>query len=129
LADHFIFAGLVPPAEIPECLAVMDVVVHLSRREGLARALSQALAAARPVVAYDCDGANEICLSGQTGFLIQPGDVAALAARLAQLAADKPLRERLGQHGREFVRAHFAVETMVGKIENLYRELAARERA
>lgn len=129
LADRFIFAGLVPPAEIPGCLAAMDVVAHLSLREGLPRALSQALAVGLPVVAYDCDGASEVCLPDETGFLIEPGDVAALAARLAQLASDKPLRERLGQRGQALVRASFAVETMVNKIAALYRELSTREQA
>jgi glycosyltransferase involved in cell wall biosynthesis len=129
LEKNFIFAGLVPPVEIPDYVGVMDVVAHLSRREGLARALPQALAAARPVVAYDCDGANEVCFSGQTGFLVPAGDVAALAGRLAQLAGDAALRGQLGGRGREFVRENFAVQTMVEKIYALYQELAAAERA
>ncbi len=127
LAGNFIFAGLVPPGEIPKYVGIMDAVVHLSRREGLARALPQALAARRPVVSCDCDGANEVCLPEQTGFLIQPGDVAALAARLAELAGDPALRERLGLRGQDFVRRHFAVETMVESIYNLYRRLAPAE--
>ena len=64
----------------------MDALVHLSLREGLPRALPQALAAAKPVVAYDCDGASEVCLDGQTGFLVQPGDLTGLKNRLLQLA-------------------------------------------
>ncbi|MGO8700176.1 MAG: glycosyltransferase family 4 protein [Limisphaerales bacterium] len=124
LAGKFIFVGMVAPAELPKYVGVMDAVVHLSRREGLARALPQALAAGRPVVACDCDGAKEVCFPERTGFLIQPGDAAALAARLAELAGDATLRERLGQNGREFVRRHFAVETMVAEIAALYRRLA-----
>ena len=62
LGNHFIFAGLIPPHEVPRYVGIMDALVHLSLREGLPRALPQALAAARPVVAYDCDGAREICL-------------------------------------------------------------------
>jgi glycosyltransferase involved in cell wall biosynthesis len=128
LEKNFIFAGLVPPAQIPDYVGVMDVLAHLSRREGLARALPQAMAAGRPVVAYDCDGANEVCFSGQTGFLIPAGGVAALAERLAQLAGDAALREQLGARGREFAREHFAVETMVEKIHALYQELAGAEK-
>ena len=103
----------------------MDALVHLSLREGLPRALPQALAAARPVVAYDCDGAREVCLEGQTGFLIQPGDLAGLKNRLLQLADDAALREKLGRSGRQFVRENFAVENMVDAIYNLYLKLAA----
>ena len=123
LAGKFIFVGMVAPAELPKYVGLMDTMVHLSRREGLARALPQALAAGLPVVACDCDGAKEVCFPGRTGFLIQPGDAAALAARLGELAGDAGLRERLGQNGREFVRRHFAVETMVAEIAALYRRL------
>lgn len=122
---HFIFVGLVPPEEIPRYLGITDFLVHLSRREGLPRALPQALAAGRPVVAYDCDGANEVCLPDQTGFLVRPGDLGTLTNRLMQLAEDPGLRERMGARGREFVRQYFSVETMVEKLCTLYRELAA----
>jgi glycosyltransferase involved in cell wall biosynthesis len=127
LDKNFVFTGLVAPSEIPKYVGVMDVIAHLSRREGLARALSQGLAAGRPVVAYDCDGANEVCLPGKTGFLIAPGDIQGLAERLGQLAGDAALREELGSRGREFVKQNFAVETMVEKIYALYRKLAPKD--
>ena len=106
----------------------MDMLVHLSLREGLARALPQALAAGRPVVAYDCDGANEVCLDNETGFLLHPGDLAGLTERLARLAGDAALRERLGRHGRELVRDRFGVERMVDDLYALYLKLAAGTR-
>ncbi|HZM03217.1 MAG TPA: glycosyltransferase family 4 protein [Candidatus Saccharimonadales bacterium] len=123
LQKHFIFTGLVPPEEIPRYLGIMDLVVHLSRREGLARVLPQALAAGKPVVAYDCDGAGEVCRPDETGFLLRPGDLPALSERVVQLAENAALRHRLGQCGREFVRAHFSVETMVDNIYALYLQL------
>jgi glycosyltransferase involved in cell wall biosynthesis len=125
LEKHFIFTGLVPPAEVPKYTGIMDALTHLSLREGLPRALPQALAAGKPVVAYDCDGAREACLEGQTGFLIQPGDVSGLKNALLQLAGDPLLREKLGRRGREFVQENFAVEKMVHGIYNLYMKLAA----
>jgi glycosyltransferase involved in cell wall biosynthesis len=128
LENHFVFSGLVPPAEVPGLVGIMDVLVHLSLREGLARALPQALAAARPVVAYDCDGAGEVCRDNETGFLLCPGDLSGLRERLARLAADAALRERLGRQGREFVRQHFAVETMVDDLFALYLKLANASR-
>src|SRR5262249_2917293 len=72
--NHFIFAGLIPPSEVPRYVGIMDALIHLSTREGLPRALPQALAAAKPVVAYDCDGAGEVCLENRTGFLLRCGD-------------------------------------------------------
>jgi glycosyltransferase involved in cell wall biosynthesis len=129
LGDHFIFAGLVSPAEMPRYVAVMDALVHLSRREGLPRSLPQALAAARPVVAYDCDGAREICLENETGFLLPPGDLRLLMERLLQLARDGALRERLGRRGQQLVRQWFSVDRMVDELHALYLKLRARSSA
>jgi glycosyltransferase involved in cell wall biosynthesis len=125
LEKHFIFTGLVPPVEVPRYVGIMDALVHLSLREGLPRALPQALAAGKPVVAYDYDGAREICLDGQTGFLIQPRDLTALKTRLLQLAGDPALCKKLGESGSDFVRENFAVEKMVDTIYHLNLKLAA----
>lgn len=123
---HFVFTGLVPPAEVPQLIGIMDALVHLSLREGLPRALPQALAAARPVVAYDCDGAREVCRNDETGFLLAPGDRAGLIARVRQLADDAALRERLGRGGRQLVRDQFSVQRMVDELYALYQRLAAQ---
>jgi glycosyltransferase involved in cell wall biosynthesis len=104
----------------------MDFLVHLSRREGLPRALPQALAAARPVIAYDCDGAKEVCLDGENGFLVPIGDSAKLSARILQLAQNPALRDKLGSAGRKFVRERFSVETMVESLQELYTRLTQR---
>jgi glycosyltransferase involved in cell wall biosynthesis len=125
LRKYFIFTGLVPPADVPKHIGIMDALIHLSRREGLPRALPQALAAGKPVVAYDCDGAREACRNDETGFLIPPGDLGQLAAWISTLADNETLRHRLGRSGQNFVREHFAVEKMVDSIYNLYQKLAA----
>lgn len=120
LHDHFQFTGLVSPARIPELLAAVDILVHASLREGLARALPQALIAGKPVVSYDIDGAREVCITGQTGFLIPPRDVAALAAALTQLAADPSLRQQLGNTGRSRFADQFRHETMTRRVREVY---------
>jgi glycosyltransferase involved in cell wall biosynthesis len=125
LADKVVFTGLVPPGEVPRYVGIMDCLAHLSAREALSRALPQALAAGKPVVSYDFDGADEICLDGETGFLVRTGDTATVTQRLLQLANDAPLRERLGRRGQQFVRENFAVEQMVDSLYALYLKLAA----
>ncbi|MBM3821659.1 MAG: glycosyltransferase family 4 protein [Verrucomicrobia bacterium] len=121
-----VFAGLVRPEEVPGCVAQMDVLAHLSRREGLPRALPQALAAGKPVVAFDVDGAREVCLDGEHGFLLKAGDVRGLSERLVELAEKPELRRRFGEQGRRWVASRFSVETMVDSLEALYRRLAGR---
>src|SRR5262249_51165864 len=123
LENHFVFTGLVAPAKVSRLVGIMDGVVHLSLREGLPRALPQALAAAKPVVAYDCDGAGEVCLDDQTGFLIRPGDRNALTDCILRLAGDRELRERLGRRGQRLVQDRFSVEKMVHELYGLYQRL------
>ena len=125
LEKHVVFAGLVAPTEVPALLGIMDVVVHLSLREGLPRALPQALAAGRPIVAYDADGAKEVCLENETGFLLRAGDLQGLHDRLLRLSQDSPLRERLGHRGQEFVQQRFDVQLMVDRLYQLYLRLGS----
>ena len=122
---NFVFTGLVPPTDIPSLVGVMDCLVHLSRREGLPRALPQAMAAGKPVVAFDCDGAGEVCINGETGVLIAPGDLAELEDCLERLAKDEALRQSLGQAGQAFVKEKFTVDQLVGDQYQLYQRLLA----
>lgn len=128
LVDKVTFTGLVPPGDVPRYVGIMDCLIHLSSREALARALPQALAAGKPVIAYDYDGANEICLDGQTGFLVRSGHENAAAERLLLLARDPELRAKLGAHGRKLVQENFPVEQMVETFYRLYQDLLAQHR-
>ena len=126
LQRNFIFTGLVEPAAVAPLVGIMDILVHLSSREGLARALPQALAAGKPVLAYDCDGAREVCLEGETGFLVQKGDLTTLKQRLFLLSSDSQLRHRLGERGRAFVTERFGIQHMVNALHTLYLDLTQR---
>jgi glycosyltransferase involved in cell wall biosynthesis len=129
LEKHFIFTGLVSPAEVAPLVGIMDAVVHLSRREGLPRALPQALAAGKPIVAYDCDGAGEICLDNETGLLVEPGNLPDLVGRVVALAQDPELRNRFGRRGQLLVSKWFSVEKMVSDLYALYERLLSRRRS
>lgn len=122
---RFIFAGLIPPGEVCRHVAWMDTLVHLSSREGLPRALPQALANGKPVVAFDCDGAGEVCRTGETGFLVPHGDRAGLVNALATLADDPELRHRLGTAGQKWVSERFTIARLVEDQVQLYTRLAA----
>ena len=125
LDEHFKFTGLVPPAAIPELLAAMDIVVHASLREGLARVLPQALIVGRPVVSYDIDGAREVVVSGETGFLLPPRSVDELAVALNALVADSGLRARLAAEGRRRCVERFRHEQMTAQLRALYERILA----
>jgi glycosyltransferase involved in cell wall biosynthesis len=123
LADRFIFAGLVPPERIPEMISAMDILVHVSLREGLAKALPQAMACGKPVVSFDVDGAREVVKNGGTGYLVRPQDVHGLVDALNRLLPDESLRNRLGASGKRLVDPAFRKERMVEHIHTLYETL------
>jgi glycosyltransferase involved in cell wall biosynthesis len=82
-------------------LAAADVVVMTTAYEGLGNVVAEAMAAGVPVLASDADGPRDILADGQQGFLVPPGDVAGLAARLGDLVASRELRVAMGKRGLE----------------------------
>jgi glycosyltransferase involved in cell wall biosynthesis len=104
-------------------IAAMDIVVHTSLREGLARVLPQALAMGKPCVSFDIDGAPEVVIPGQTGYLVRPGDAQGLADAVSTLLADPRLRQQMGEAGRRRVDPDFRAETMVQRIADVYEML------
>jgi glycosyltransferase involved in cell wall biosynthesis len=128
LADHFQFAGLIPREDIPQTISAMDIVVHASLREGLARVLPQALLAAKPAISYDVDGAREVVVNNETGYLLPPKSIEELSESIIHLAADTDLRKHLGKEGRRRCREVFRHEYMTERIRKLYVELLAKRR-
>ncbi len=120
LDQHVCFTGLVRPEQIPELVGAMDMLVHASLREGLARALPQALIAGKPVISYDIDGAREVVIDGVTGYLLPPRSVEPMGRAMLRLAEDTELRMRLGAEGRARFQDVFRHERMTDQIRALY---------
>ena len=123
IGDRVVMVGRVPPEEVPDFIQAMDVVVHTSLREGIARVLPQAGAVGKPVVTFDLDGAPEVVRDGVSGYLVPPVDTSAIAVRTVELLRDPARRAAFGAAGRDFAAANFSVETMVDRISGLYVEL------
>ena len=122
------FTGLAPTDAIPGLLSAMDIVVHASLREGLARVLPQALIAGKPVVSYDVDGAREVVIPNETGYLLPPKSVEPMAAALEDLIRQPELRDQFGQEGRRRFTDLFRHERMTLRLRELYEELLAAKR-
>jgi glycosyltransferase involved in cell wall biosynthesis len=103
--------------------AAFDALVLPSSNEGTPVSAIEALAAGRPVVATRVGGVPDVVEEGDDGFLVEPGATDDLADRLAQLARDPELRERMGRAGRERVLPRYAVERLVDDVDRLYRSL------
>jgi glycosyltransferase involved in cell wall biosynthesis len=123
LSDRFILTGLVPPEKVPELTAAMDILVHPSRREGLARALPQGALAGCPVVTYDIDGNREALIGGTTGYLLRPFDRTQLTIALRDLISSPAMRRSMGEAGRSFALARFDTKRMVEALEQVYRNV------
>lgn len=120
LSDRFVFVGLVPPDHVPRYIGAMDVLIHTSLREGLARALPQALIAGKPAISYDIDGAREVILQDETGLLLPPMEVNGLANAILKLASDSDLRSKLGKRGAELFTEQFRHEHMTDVVRRIY---------
>lgn len=117
-----IFTGI--RRDVPALLAASDVFTMASLWEGLGLVFLEAMATSLPVLATRVSAVPEVVVEGQTGLLVRPNDAADLALGIEALARDGALRERLGRAGRERVRAHFGLGTMVDNTLLLYRQIA-----
>jgi len=125
LASHVRLLGW--REDLARIYAAMDVCVLSSRNEGTPVALIEAMQAGRPIIATRVGGVPDVVADGDTGLLVGPGDVEALAGAMATLARDPALRSRLGQLGRERTARQFGSERLVDDIATLY-ENALEER-
>lgn len=127
LQDHFIFAGLVAPDRVPDYIHAMDLVAHTSVWEGLARVLPQALICGKPVVSYDIDGAPEVCIDNETGFLVPSRSVDELASAIGRLVTDPDLRQRMGTLGKNRFTEPFRHQFMTERIREVYEKVLGKE--
>jgi glycosyltransferase involved in cell wall biosynthesis len=117
------------PANAGEYIAACDFVVapFLSERFSSVHLL-EAMAQGKPVVATALGEQAEIIKDGINGFLVPPGRVEDLAAKIGQLLLDPALLERLGRRAREDA-VGYGAPAYAGILEGVYTELAQRARA
>jgi len=111
--------------DVPAVLAASDIVVLVSKHEGLPRALLEGMAAGKPLVATDVRGNRDLVEDGVNGFLVPLGDVGALAFALGQLIESKELREKMGRESLRKVEA-YSLERVLQEMEGIYRKFLER---
>lgn len=112
--------------DVPEILRASDVLALASLFEGLPRVFPQAMAAGLPIVATNVDGAPDVIVPGETGWMVESRRPDLMAAHLIELARDPERARRMGARGRERV-DEFSARRMVERLETLYTRLAARK--
>ena len=125
LVRHCLFLGY--QENVAPWYAAMDAVALPSGNEGTPVTVIEALAAGKPVVAYEVGGVPDVVREGVDGFLVEPGSTSGMAERLAQLAADPELGRRLGEAGRERVLERYGVGRLLDDVDKLYRDTIAKK--
>ena len=116
--ERVVFAGY--RSDVPALLAASDVLVLPSEIEGLPLTVLEAMAATRPVVATRVGGTAEAVVDGETGLLVPPGDIDALARALDAVLGDSDLARRLGEAGRRRVEERFSSAAMSELVLDAY---------
>ena len=110
--------------DMPQVFAQSHIVCLPSTYgEGVPKVLIEAAACSRPIVTTDTAGCREIVEHEQNGILVAPDDQDALVAALERLIKDAPLRNAMGQKGRQLVQAEFSLEKVVSQTLQVYEEL------
>ncbi len=109
--------------DMPEVLALMNLLVLPSYREGLPRVVMEASAMEIPCIVTDVRGSREAVQPGRNGLIVPPGDPEALAQAIIDLLFDEALARRMGEEGRRIAAARFDEQVVFAAIEREYAEL------
>ena len=120
IAENVRFPGW--RSDVERLLSVFDIFVFPSLNEGMGKAIVEALAMGKPVVASNVGGIPDLVVSGENGILVPPADGNALFEAITTLYANPERRKRMGERGRETATG-YSVERMIHKIDRLYTRL------
>jgi N-acetyl-alpha-D-glucosaminyl L-malate synthase BshA len=128
IADRVAFLGVVPPEDVQDIIRRADVLLMASDAEGCPRVVLESMTEAKPVIATDVDGLNEMIGNGETGRLCPPGDIDAYAAAIMELADDAETRECLGLNGKTEVERRYNRDAVMSSYEKVYAQALAHAR-
>jgi colanic acid/amylovoran biosynthesis glycosyltransferase len=121
LRDHVTLVGSLRADGVRQAMAWAHVFVHAAVSEGFCVSVTEAQAMRLPVVVTDADGLHENVADTESGFVVPRRDAAALADKIAVLAQDPELRNRIGEAASERVRRMFSLDAHVDGIAEVFR--------
>jgi glycosyltransferase involved in cell wall biosynthesis len=121
--EHVHFKGVLAEKELARHYAECDVFVMPSCQEGFGVVFLEAMAYGKPVIGGDHGGTPDIIRDGVNGFLVEYGDVEALADRIIRLLTDHDLRQRMGDVGRRMVMENYRFEHFSQRLTKLLLEV------
>jgi glycosyltransferase involved in cell wall biosynthesis len=127
LRERFVLAGF--RSDVGKYLPHLDLAVLSSLTEGLPVILLEAFAAGVPMVATAVGGIPEVLEDGRSGYLVPPGDRAALARRILDAIDDDGARRAMGRYAQRHVRAHFSFEEQAWRYQQLFARVVGKRHA
>jgi len=125
---RLVLAGRVPEPLLHALYASADVFLHATRYEGSSLVTLEAMAHGIPVVAARAGGIPDKLQDGESGRLVEPGNVAGFAAALLEVLRDHELAARLARRGRSVALERFSWPAIVERVLALYETLLAESR-
>jgi len=113
--------------DVAELMAIMNLFVFTSLREGLPRVLVQAAAVGIPSVAFNVDGISEILKDNYNGFLVEPTNIKQLVERIIKYIDNKELLRMHGKNGQNVLKDRWSVEGMVRRTDQIYSDLVEKK--
>ena len=129
VADRVTWHGALPQPRLVELYQQASAVVIPSLDEGLGLVAVEAQLCETPVVGFDSGGVADVIADGDTGLLVAPGDVAALARALDRLLGDAQLQQALGTAGRAAALDVYSPEAVASRYADMYRRLVGHAAA
>ena len=123
LQDTVILEGKMPSDEVIKRLQSSDIYISTSAAEGLSNAVLEAVACGLPVVAFDCEGMDEIIDEGHNGFIVPFGDIESMAEKVRLLYSNRQLLENIGLNGAFFASEKFNYWTHVQTMIEFYKSV------
>jgi len=122
IREKVTFTGLVAHGDLDTFYARADILANPSLSEAFGMTLIEAMAHGMPVIATRAGGMVEIVRDGETGLLVEPGDIKGLADAIVRLLSDVQLCRRLGKGGKATVAKHYAWEVVTRSLLAAYGE-------
>jgi len=110
-------------SDLAKILPACTLLAHPAESEGLGVVILQAAACGVPVVASRAGGIPEVVCDGQSGFLVEPGNVRQFALRIASLLADDTLAAEMGRHARDYAVNELSIDATAKANHTMYSEL------
>jgi glycosyltransferase involved in cell wall biosynthesis len=120
----FKFLGIVP--SIPEVMSQCDIFVRPSLTEGMPLTILEAMACGLPVIASKISGSSEVIKDGETGILVEVGNVEQLSNAVIRLLEDENYAERIRIRAYEFVKKHYSWDKIAEEYLKTYDDVLNR---